>query len=66
MSVRGAGMAVCLVAALIGAAQVRSVSAQFMQEMTGSMERMDRRMSFSAKDLVNKYDEQRLTSIFSL
>ncbi len=45
MSERGLGMVLCLVAALIAAAQIRLVSAQFMQEMNGSMERMDRRMA---------------------
>ena len=45
MSVRGMGMVLCLVAVLIAAAQIRPVSAQFMQEMNGSMERMDRRMA---------------------
>ena len=45
MSVRGVGMVVCLVAALIAGAQMLPVSAQFMQEMNGSMERMDRRMA---------------------
>ena len=44
MSVRGVGLVVCLATALIAAAQIRPVSAQFMQEMNGSMERMDRRM----------------------
>ena len=48
MSVRGVGMSVCLVAALITAAQIRPVSAQFMQEMNGAMERMDRRMGAAA------------------
>ena len=45
MSVRGVGMLLSLVAALIAAAQIRPVSGQFMQEMSGSMERMDRRMA---------------------
>jgi uncharacterized protein (DUF305 family) len=45
MSVRGVGLVVCLATALIAAAQIRPVSAQFMQEMNGSMERMDRRMA---------------------
>ena len=45
MSVRGVGMVLCLAAALIAAAQIRPVSAQFMQEMHGSMERMDRGMA---------------------
>ena len=45
MAVRGVGMVLCLVAALIAAAQIRPVSSQFMQEMNGSMERMDRRMA---------------------
>jgi uncharacterized protein (DUF305 family) len=45
MSVRGVGMVLCLVAALITAAQIRPVSSQFMQEMNESMERMDHRMA---------------------
>jgi uncharacterized protein (DUF305 family) len=45
MSVRGVGMVLCLVAALIAAAQTRPVCSQFMQELNGSMERMDRRMA---------------------
>jgi uncharacterized protein (DUF305 family) len=45
MSVRGVGMVLCLVAALIAAAQIRPVSAQFLQAMNGSMERMDRQMA---------------------
>jgi len=45
MSVRGVGMVLCLAAALIAATQIRPVSAQFMQEMNGSMERMDRGMA---------------------
>ena len=44
MSVRGVGMVLCLLAALIAAAQVQPASAQFMQQMHGSMERMDRQM----------------------
>jgi uncharacterized protein (DUF305 family) len=38
-------MVLCLVAALIAAAQMRPVDAQFMQEMSGSMERMDSLMA---------------------
>ena len=45
MSARGVGMVLSLVAALIAAAQIRPVHEQFMQEMNGSMERMDRRMA---------------------
>ena len=45
MSVRRVGLVLCLVAALIAAAQVRPAGAQFMQEMNGSMERMDRQMA---------------------
>ena len=45
MSVRGMRMVLCLVAALIAAAQVRQAGAQFMQAMNGSMERMDRQMA---------------------
>ena len=44
MSVRGVGMVLSL-AALIAATQIRPVSAQFMQEMNGSMGRMDRGMA---------------------
>ena len=44
MSVRGVGIILSLVAALIGA-QRRPVSGKFMQEMNGSMERMDGRMA---------------------
>ena len=45
MSVTGVGMVLCLVAALIAAAQIQPAGAQFMQEMNGSMERMDRQMA---------------------
>ena len=45
MLVRGIEMVLCLVAALIAAAQIPPAGAQFMQEVTGSMERMDRRMA---------------------
>ena len=45
MSVRGVGLVLCFVAALIAAAQMRPAGAQFMQEMNGSMERMDRQMA---------------------
>ena len=45
MSVRGVGMVLCLVTALVGAAQIQPVAAQFMQAMNGSMERMDRQMA---------------------
>src|SRR5271157_5715340 len=45
MSVRGVGLVLCLVAALIAAAQVHPAGAQFMQQMNGSMERMDRQMA---------------------
>jgi len=45
MSVRGAGMVLCLVAALITAAQIQTAGAQFMQQMNGSMERMDGQMA---------------------
>ena len=45
MSVRGVGMVLCLVVALVVAAQMQPVSAQFMQDMHGSMERMGREMA---------------------
>jgi len=45
MSVRRVGMVLCLVAALIAAAQIQPAGAQFMQQMNGSMERMDRQMA---------------------
>jgi len=45
MSVSGVGMALCLAAALIAAAQIRPTSTQFMQEMSGGMKQMDRRMA---------------------
>ena len=45
MSVKRVGMVLSLVAVLIAAAQIRPVSAQFMQEMDRSMERMDGRMA---------------------
>jgi len=45
MPVRGIRLVLCFVAALIAVAQTRPVSSQFMQEMNGSMERMDRRMA---------------------
>jgi uncharacterized protein (DUF305 family) len=48
MSVKSVGIVLCLVAALISAAQIRPVSAQFMQEMNGCMERMDRAMAKAA------------------
>jgi len=38
-------MVLCLVVALIAAAQVRPAGPQFMHEMNGSMERMDRQMA---------------------
>ena len=44
MSVKSVRIVLCLGAAQIAAAQIRSVGAQFMQEMNASMERMDRRM----------------------
>jgi uncharacterized protein (DUF305 family) len=44
MSVKGMGMVLYMVATLIATAQIRPVSAQFMQEMNGSMKRMDRQM----------------------
>ena len=44
MSARSLRIVLCLGAALIAAAQIRPVGAQFMQEMNASMERMDRRM----------------------
>ena len=44
MSVRGVGIVLSLVAALIGA-QIRPERGQFMQEMNGSMKRMDGRMA---------------------
>jgi uncharacterized protein (DUF305 family) len=44
MSVRGVGMILCLLTALIGAAQMEPEAAQFRQAMNGSMERMDRQM----------------------
>ena len=45
MSAKGWGTVLCLVAALIAGAQIQSVGAQFMHEMNGSMERMDRQMA---------------------
>ena len=45
MSCKGVGIVLCLVAAIISAAQMRPGSAQFMQEINGSMERMDRGMA---------------------
>ena len=45
MSVRGLGMVVCLAAVLIAAAQMQPGGAQFMQQIHGSMERMDREMA---------------------
>ena len=45
MSAKGVGLVLCLTAALIAAAQMWPAGARFMQEMNGSMERMDRRMS---------------------
>ena len=45
MSAKDVGVFFCLTAVLIAAAQMSSAEARFMQEMNGSMERMDRRMS---------------------
>ena len=45
MSVRGVGMVLCLVTALVGAVQIQPGAAQSMQAMNGSMERMDRQMA---------------------
>ena len=45
MSVRGVGMVLCLVAALIAAGQIQPDGEQFMRQMNGSMERMDRQMA---------------------
>ena len=45
MAVRGVGLVLCLLTALIAAAQLQPMSAQFMQQMNGSMERMDRQMA---------------------
>ena len=44
MPVKGLGVLLCLVMAL-AVAQMRLASTQFMQEMNGSMERMDRQMT---------------------
>ena len=45
MSLRGAGRALILLAAVTSVARLQPVSAQFMQAMNGSMERMDRQMA---------------------
>jgi uncharacterized protein (DUF305 family) len=45
MAVRGVGLVLCLLTALIAAAQLQPMGAKFMQEMNGSMVRMDRRMA---------------------
>jgi uncharacterized protein (DUF305 family) len=45
MWVRGMGMALGLMTTLIGAAQMGLEAAQFMQEMNGSMARMDHQMA---------------------
>jgi len=45
MAVRSVGGVVGLLMALITAAQIRPVAAQFMQAMNGSMDRMDRQMA---------------------
>src|SRR5215475_13737982 len=45
MSTKGVGLFLCLIAALIAAAQMSPAGGRFMQEMNGSMERMDHRMS---------------------
>ena len=45
MSVRCVAIFLCLVAALIAAAQIQPAGAQFMRQMNGSMERMDREMA---------------------
>jgi uncharacterized protein (DUF305 family) len=42
MSVRGVGIALCFVSALIVAAQIRPIGTLFTQEMNASMARMDR------------------------
>jgi uncharacterized protein (DUF305 family) len=45
MSAKGVGLFFCLTAVLIAVTQMSPAGARFMQEMNGSMERMDRRMS---------------------
>ena len=45
MSVRNMGMVLFLFAALIAAAEIQSTGAQFMQQMNGSMARMDGQMA---------------------
>jgi len=45
MSTKGVGLFLCLIAALIAAAQMAPAGGRFMQEINGSMERMDHRMS---------------------
>ena len=45
MSAKGIGVVLCLAAALVAAAQMSPAGARFMQEMNGSMERMDRQMT---------------------
>ena len=45
MSVRGMGIVLCLVAALIAAAQIQPTGDRFMQQMNGGMERMGRQMA---------------------
>ena len=48
MSLRDLALVLCLMAALVAAAQIRPVSTQFMREMNGSMERMDHQMATAA------------------
>ena len=45
MSAKIVGAVLCLAAALIAAAQMSPADGRFMQEMNGSMERMDRQMA---------------------
>lgn len=45
MSFSSAGKAVCIVAVVTAVAQLRPVSAQFMQAMHANMERMDHQMT---------------------
>ena len=45
MSARGVGIVLSVAAAVIAAAQIQSARSQFMQQMNGSMERMDREIA---------------------
>ena len=56
MFAKGVGVVICLTAALIAAAQMWPAGARFMQEMNGSMERMDRQMATAPMNGIVDHD----------